>query len=162
MNKQSQRILSDRAAQQLLLKYSVPPAVAAHGEAVGQCALHLAQQSGIQTNEALLLNACRVHDLAKGQQNHAHAGAQILIREGYLDATRLVAGHHDLPEDADTETCLLYLADKLVQGVQRVSLDERFRASRKKCRTPDAIQAWQKRYDDALFIIQILQIKLDD
>ena len=106
--------------------------------------------------------ACLLHDLTRGTPDHACSGSEILIQAGYPALARLVAVHHDLPEDASPEACLLYLADKLVRGEQRVSLEERFLASREKCRTPEALAAWQRRYDRAHQIIQKFQLSLSD
>lgn len=43
----------------------------------------------------------------------------------------------------------MYLADKLTEGTESVTLEARFRRTREKCRTPEALNAWQARYDQA-------------
>ena len=141
------RIPSSPQIADLFARYRTPAPVIAHGEAVALCALELATQISHSVDTALLEAACRLHDIARMQPAHACAGADILVREGFPDVGAIVALHHDLPENASTEATLLYLADKLVQGTERVSLEPRFAASREKCRTPEALAAWQRRRD---------------
>ena len=122
----------------------------------------LAQQLSFPVDTQLLIAACLLHDLTRGAPDHPRSGAQVLAQAGYPGLAELVAVHHDLPEEASAEACLLYLADKLVQGERRVSLESRFLASREKCRTPEALAAWQQRYDRTQRIIQTFQLILPD
>jgi len=147
---------------ELFTKYRTPEAVIAHGEAVAICARELAEQLHIPVDLPLLLAACRLHDIAREHPDHARAGAELLIREGYPALGALVAPHHDLPENAANEAALVYLADKLVQGTERVTLEERFAASREKCRTPEALAAWQRRRDRAYQIVQAFHLTLPE
>lgn len=146
----------------LLARFHTPAHVIAHSEAVAQCAEELAGQVPFPVNTKLLLAACRLHDIARTQPNHARAGADILTREGYPDIAALVAVHHDLPENASAEAALLYLADKLVQGTNRVTLAQRFAASYEKCSTPEALAAWQQRRDRAYQALRELQLSLSE
>jgi len=136
--------------------------VIAHGEAVAVCARELAEQLSVPVDIALLEAACRLHDIARGQPDHARAGADLLLREGYPELAAVMAAHHDLPEAAPPEAALLYLADKLVRGTERVTLEERFAASREKCRTPEALAAWQRRRDRAYQIVQAFHLTLPE
>ena len=70
----------------------------------------------------------------------------------------LIAVHHDLPPSAGLEARLLYLADKLVQGSEPTCLEARFAASRKKCETPSARAAWERRYRAARDILDEYQL----
>ena len=148
--------------QQMFRSCQTPDSVIAHGVAVSRCAAELAQQLSSPVDTALLSASCLLHDLYRAKEDHARSGAEFLRHAGYPALAELVAVHHDLPEDACTEACLLYLADKLVRGEQRISLEERFSSSRQKCRTPEALAAWQRRYDRALRIIQDFQLSLSD
>lgn len=143
-------------------KYHTPPQVIAHGEAVAQYALELAAQMTIPIHTDLLEAACRLHDIARNQSNHARAAGELLAREGYPEVGEVTALHHDLPENASIEASLLYLADKLVQGTERVSLEARFAASRKKCTTPEALSAWQHRRKQTHDILQKFQLILPE
>lgn len=153
---------SSKQQELLFQQFRTPAAVIAHGEAVARCALELAAQMSCPVDHALLEAACRLHDIARNQPDHARAGADILAREGYPEVGALAALHHDLPETASTEAALLYLADKLVRGTERVSLEQRFAASREKCRTPEALAAWQRRRDRAYQIVRDLQLILPE
>ena len=142
--------------------YGTPPQVIAHGEAVARCALELAAQAAVPVDINLLETACRLHDIARGQSDHARAGGELLSQEGFPELGAVTALHHDLPENASAEASLLYLADKLVQGTERVSMQARFDASRQKCTTPEALAAWQQRRDRALRILQEFQLTLPE
>lgn len=144
----------------LFQRCQTPEHVQAHGRAVARCALELAQQISQPVDTKLLEAACLLHDLMRTSPQHAQAGAKVLNRDGYPQLADLVAGHHDLPSDAPIESCLLYLADKLIQGESRVDLDERFLRSRVKCTTPEALQSWSRRYEDAQRIQQHFHLDL--
>lgn len=153
-------IPSPAMQEALLSKYNVPSEIAAHGKAVAQCALEMAAQLPRPVDVPLMEAACCLHDIARGQPDHARAGGVLLIQEGFPDVGNLVAQHHDLPEDANPEASLLYLADKLVRGTCRVTLEERFAASLEKCATPEALSAWQRRRDRAFRIVRDFQLSL--
>ena len=144
----------------LLHRHGTAPEIRAHGQAVARAALELASQLPPgQTDRPLLEAACLLHDIARGAPDHARQGAQLLEEAGYPAVASLIAAHHDLPPSAGTEARLLYLADKLVQGNRPVSLEARFAASLKKCRTQDARQAWERRYRDARKILEEYHLK---
>lgn len=130
-------------------RYATPNPVRAHCEAVSRRAMELADQTLLPVDRALLHAACLLHDLVRDWPEHAYSCGKILTREGYPALGAVIAAHHDLPEDASAEACLLYLADKLVQGTQRVSLDARFQAKRALCGMPKARAAWERRYQRA-------------
>ena len=134
--------------QRMFAQKQAPEAIRRHGSAVARCALALADQVHKEpVCRADLVSAALLHDLYRDRKNHAAACASMLDREGYLRVAKIVAGHHDLPENANIETRLLYLADKLVREDKRVGCKVRFEMSRSKCDTPQAAAAFQKRYD---------------
>ena len=57
-----------------------------------------------------------------------------------------------------TEDKASHLADKLVQGSEPTCLEARFAASRKKCETPSARAAWERRYRAARDILDEYQL----
>ncbi len=70
-----------------------------------------------------------LHDIAKGEKNHAAAGAEILMKMGFSGITDIVSAHMDIdvPKTSPiTESEVVYLADKLVQGDTLVTLSARF------------------------------------
>ncbi|MCA1906567.1 MAG: HD domain-containing protein, partial [Desulfarculus sp.] len=134
----------------------VPAAVVAHGQAVARAARGLGQAlvaAGNSLDLDLLEAAARCHDLAKGQPDHAQAGAAILRDWGWPRVAELVARHADIdppqegPVGADE---VLYLADKLVEGDQPVDLDQRFQAKlARHGGDPGAVIAIERRWSAA-------------
>lgn len=105
-----------------------------HGRAVAQLATSLGlelNKVGCNLNMPLLEAAGLLHDLAKGEPDHARSGAKILVELGFGAVAETVATHMDMTM-AEGETIsegeVLYLADKMVQGERRLSPAERFRA----------------------------------
>lgn len=111
----------------------------AHGRGVAGVALALAlalvrtpDARGAALDLELVESAALLHDIAKGQPGHEQAGAALLEGLGYGPVARIVAAHRDIAPPAQgeapqlTERELVYLADKLVQGGTRVSLERRF------------------------------------
>lgn len=133
---------------------ATPDAVRAHCEAVARTALALAEPFP-QVDRAMLHAACLLHDLfrAEGKAHPARA-AELLEAEGWPALADAVARHHDLGPAPSPEAELLYLADKQVQGSAPASWQARFQASRLKCTTPEAIRAWQRRYEDTRRLTQ--------
>lgn len=105
----------------------------AHGRGVAQAALAMARAlmaRGAALDLELVESAALLHDMAKGQPGHERAGAAQLEALGYGPVARIVAAHRDIaPDQAPqiTERELVYLADKLVRGSTRVSVEARFR-----------------------------------
>jgi molybdenum cofactor cytidylyltransferase len=104
-----------------------------HGEAVAQVATRLGTElnlAGYSLDISLLRAAGLLHDIAKGEPDHAAAGARLLHEHGFGEAAGAVATHMELTiSDGDGISSgeLIYLADKLVQGEQLLPLEERFR-----------------------------------
>ena len=122
----------DRAqCAELFAKYKAPGDVVSHGEHVAAVALDLARSMasrGASLNTDLLESACLLHDIARTEANHARAGMNLLLKEGYPAAAKLVGMHMDLPDgvpDDIAEGELLFLADKLCRRGRIVSIDDR-------------------------------------
>ncbi|MBP3853514.1 MAG: histidine phosphatase family protein [Erysipelotrichaceae bacterium] len=152
--------LDETAVEALYQKYQTPPAVIEHMKAVRDQARDILSGQTKPFDWAKIEAACLLHDLCRDKYNHAAAAGSILIKEGYPDVAALVAAHHK--EDYDpiqglSEADIVWIADKMVQGTQRVSIQTRFEASKKKCRDPQARRAHQKRYEKALWIHQQLK-----
>ncbi|WP_415719696.1 HD domain-containing protein [Maridesulfovibrio sp.] len=76
-------------------------------------------------NLALISAGALLHDIAKGQEDHAAAGAAILREEGYAEVADIVAAHNDLEYSGElpvTEKEIVFIADKLVKGDQMVTV----------------------------------------
>lgn len=135
--------------QNSLLKASIPPRkvceqilserfaadspVVQHCREVARHARLLAgwlNDSGCHLDLKLIEAAALLHDLARGERDHAAAGAALLRGKGYGVVADLVAVHMELtPRSDDTIDAaeLLFLADKLVEGSRFVTLETRFR-----------------------------------
>lgn len=104
-----------------------------HARGVAAAALALGRAlkaRGAALDLELVESAALLHDIAKGQKGHEQAGAALLESLGYGPVARIVAAHRDIaPADAPelAERELVYFADKLVWGSQRVSVEARFR-----------------------------------
>ena len=95
-------------------------------------------------NRVRVMKACLLHDLCRAEKEHARVSAEAIRKEGYPAIAALVAGHHEAAysereaQGPLTEAEILFYADKRVHEDVLVSVEERFRESRKKCRSPEA------------------------
>ena len=87
--------------------------------------------AGLSLNLPLILAAGRLHDIARGQPDHAEAGAKLLAGMGYPELGAVVARHMDIqsPGPSVDEGDLLYFADKCVEEDRLVCLEDRFEKS---------------------------------
>ena len=140
-----------RALAERLLRAAAPgEKVEAHSRAVAEEALRVAGALPLELDKELLASAALLHDLARGEADHARLGAAWLRELGYGEAAALVERHHDWQGQTLDEAALLYLADKCVREDRRVTVEERFAASEARCRTPEARAAHARRLDAAL------------
>jgi len=76
-----------------------------------------------------LLRVCGyLHDIGKGEKNHAVFGADLLKSMGYPNVSEVIASHMDLyfaNKGSITEKEIVYLADKLTQGESVLKLEKR-------------------------------------
>ncbi len=135
-----------------------------HCRAVTDIALGLGvalNRAGGRVNLHLIRAAGLLHDVAKSTPDHARAGARMLHDLGYPAVADVVGQHMDVRLRKDAPPCeaeIIYLADKLVQGDQRVDLETRFeRKLSKYGHDPDARAAIARRKADALNIQDRIQ-----
>jgi len=143
------------------------PDVQAHCRTVARIAARLAK--GIMhgspdqaLDQELIVSAALLHDIAKGEPNHAAAGASRLTAMGFDDRlAAIVASHADCdpsPGTTISETEVVCLADKLVQGSRLVDLQDRFQASLERfSNNPEAIQAVHRRWRQARSIAERIE-----
>ncbi len=139
--------------------FCVGGAVIRHGEAVARVAVALGRalnRAGLSLDIPLLEAAALLHDLAKGQPDHARLGARLLREQGCGGVAGVVASHMEIAlreDEAIGEAEILYLADKLVQGERVVSLEERFQGKMERHGADDgALDAIRRRLEVALAI----------
>lgn len=140
-----EEMLDAAEISRLYQKYETPPRVIRHMRKVAELAMQL--MDGMQVpglNRARVMKACLLHDLCRAEKQHARVSADAIRKEGYPAIAALVAVHHEAAyseleaQGPLTEAEILFYADKRVQEDVLVSVEERFRESRKKCRSPEA------------------------
>lgn len=148
------RIPDDRQIRDLWDRYGAGEEVRLHSEAVAGKAVELCRQlacHGLVLNEALIRSAAMLHDLCRRERHHPQAAARLLRQKGYFRVAAVVAAHEGPDEQASlNEEGVAFLADKLVQGQREVTIEERFSASREKCRTEQALANYRRRLRQTL------------
>ena len=120
----------------------------AHCQAVADCADALVMalnEHGCGLDPLLVHRGALLHDLAKGERDHAAVGGTWLRELGYPELAEIVRQHTEPDSDTLNEAGLVFLADKLVRGDRRVRLEERFSSSLGRCTTPEARSAHARR-----------------
>ncbi len=106
----------------------------------------------------LIRAAAALHDIAKKSRDHDLAGGQLLREMGFGATGDIVAQHTDIPEKASMEAKVVFLADKLVKGDKRVTVEERYQAAREHFgETPEIASLIEKRRQRALAVKQELE-----
>ena len=140
-----EELLDAAEITRLYQKYETPKQVIRHMRKVAEVADQLMdgmQMSGL--NRVRVMKACLLHDLCRAEKQHARVSAEVIRKEGYPAIAALVAVHHEAAysereaQGPLTEAEILFYADKRVQEDVLVSVEERFRESRKKCRSSEA------------------------
>lgn len=127
------RGLAADECEQLYDEVGLPDHIRDHCRAVARIATHMADAL-IAQGRCLDRELCRsggaLHDIRRLEKKHARAGAAFLEGKGYSALAAVVGGHQSFSgwavEPTLDEAALVMLADKLVSGSERVSLDERY------------------------------------
>jgi len=141
--------LTDALCLAMLRAAGADDALVAHCRAVTALAGELCtalKDKGIPLDSEAIHTAALLHDIAKGDPDHAAVGGLWMKELGYPAVAEIVRQHTEPDSDALNEAGLVFLADKLVRGAQRVELEERFSASLAKCKTPEAQRAHARRF----------------
>lgn len=140
-----EELLDAAEISRLYQKYETPARVIRHMRKVAELAMQLMDGMPMPwLNRARVMKACLLHDLCRAEKQHARVSAEAIRKEGYPVIAALVAVHHEAAysereaQGPLTEAEILFYADKRVQEDVLVSVEERFRESRKKCRSPEA------------------------
>ena len=143
---------------------ALPPAVAGHCRAVAVVARRLAEAlnaAGGDINIELAHAAALLHDIARTEKEHAHAGARLLAEHGFTRLAPLVSSHMDLEVRTGQlidEAQIVFLADKLIAGDQRVDLEQRFASKMKKYgQTPAVMAGIRTRRENARRILAVVE-----
>ncbi len=141
--------LTDELCLAMLRASGADETLIAHCRAVAALADELGArltEKGITLDSEAVHAAALLHDIAKGEHDHAAVGGLWLKELEYPALAEIVRQHTEPDSDALNEAGLVFLADKLVRGAQRVELEERFSASLAKCKTPEAQRAHARRF----------------
>lgn len=157
---QPRPVLDDALCHALLTAAGTPERVQRHCEAVADKAVALAQHLNGSLDLPKLRAAALLHDIARTEPDHAAVGASWLTALGYPELAELVAVHHDLKTEQETElteASVLYLADKLIREDREVTLEQRFAASGEQAVSAEARQAHARRYRQAKRVARCLE-----
>ncbi|MFH0976039.1 MAG: NTP transferase domain-containing protein [Spirochaetota bacterium] len=164
---------SEEECMALLKKTNVQEKVVAHSKEVSRIGIILAEylnSTGLRINTGLVMAAGFLHDIMKGQHDHAHKGADILSGIGYKRIADIIAQHVDISNNAleeINEAAILYLADKIMKEDKPVLLEERLADSMSKhAHDGSAINNIKKRFNNAFLIKsrieKIIGLKIED
>jgi putative nucleotidyltransferase with HDIG domain len=136
-----------------------------HSRKVAEVAQRIAfalKSTGLILNTELVQAGALLHDLAKGEADHASVGASILRSMDFPEVAEVVAVHTDLGHSFTLdEKAIIYLADKLVRGEQSASIAERFRPALDRFSgDPVAHQAAQRRMRTAMEVAFAVERRL--
>lgn len=161
------QIPTSQECRRLQDQYATPPAAAAHCRRVADTACRLAQvlnKAGASLGVDFIRAAGLLHDMARGRPDHAAAGAEILLQEGYEKLAAVVALHMDIDFEAGgplDAAALLYLADKMTEGdgIPMTLAERRQRVLKKKGKSPEACRRIAARMDAAERIAQAFEAR---
>ena len=152
--------MTDALCLAMLRASGADEALIAHCRAVAALADEMSAaltEKGITLDIEAIHTAALLHDIAKGERDHAAVGGLWLKELGLSNLAEIVRQHTEPDSDALDEAGIVFLADKLVRGETRVKLEERFDASLTKCKTPEARAAHARR----LALARSLKEKID-
>lgn len=150
---------TNRECEALCRRYTVEKRVWDHSRKVAELACCIGRElnrEGLRLDLVLIEAGALLHDLARGRKDHAEAGAAILRGMGYAEVAELVSSHMDITVNAAgsiTAQEVVYLADKLAEEDQCVTIEARFRAKVERYAGDPEIQRWiARRLENALMI----------
>jgi molybdenum cofactor cytidylyltransferase len=136
----------------------------AHGQGVADVALALARAlnaRGLDLDLELVESAALLHDIAKGQPSHEKVGGELLASIGFARVAEIVAAHRDIDPAGlshPSEREVVYLADKLVRGAERIPVPRRFQEKLDHyAGDKDACQAIHTRKEHALAMQRLVE-----
>ena len=123
-----------KRCEELLNEYGTPEHVKGHCRAVAYTAYAIGSalnEKGFDLDLDLITAAGMLHDIARVQDRHWDAGADIAESLGYYDIAGIIRVHMSYSPFSAlndvTETDLVCLGDRLVREDEYVGLDERIR-----------------------------------
>ena len=149
--------LDEELCCKLMAAASVPHHIREHCSAVAHEAMRIwagLQSAGLTLDKKDIYHAALLHDIARLSPEHERLGADLLRELGHESIARIIGQHHE-PETEDIdEAALVYIADKLIAGTEKIGLKERFDKSLEKCIWPEALAAHARRQAQAANIAE--------
>ena len=84
-------------------------------------------------------------------------GGELFLQLGYPEISQIISQHHGLLETRLNEAAIVFLADKLIQETQRVTIEKRFADSMSKCKSPEACKAHEQQLEQARKLQDMIQ-----
>ena len=84
------------------------------------------ESNGYIFDQKLIRSGALLHDIARLQRHHAKTGGELFLQLGYPEISQIISQHHGLLEATLDEAAIVFLADKLIQETQRVTIEKRF------------------------------------
>jgi len=156
-------IPTSRECEAMLAVYQPENKVVRHSRVVADVANRLASalaERNILVNPLLARAGGMLHDIAKGREHHAEAGARLLRHLGFGEVASVVAAHTDFAFEGGRldEAAIVFLADKSVTGERVVGLAQRFhRAFERFKNNPTALASVLRRRTIAEAIAQDIE-----
>jgi HD superfamily phosphodiesterase len=156
----------------ILQEHQLPKTVLEHVQAVARISCTIAEHlnsRGYRLHLGIVIAASLLHDIVRGEKDHARKASELVARLGYPEVADVIAFHMALGSENRShinEATIVYLADKLVSGTRVVSLDERLKERLNQFSEEAARQAAKERIGQAMAIqVQIesvLGLKIED
>jgi uncharacterized domain HDIG len=165
--------------EELLQAADLPERVKEHCRAVSKISVDIAEalnKKGCELDAQLCGRAGLLHDISRTEDDHDEKGRAFLERQGLVREAEITGAHlgkginfnvsFDIDHNIISENEVVYLADKLVMGAKRVTLQQRFESALKRYgNDPEAESAIREKYKQALSVQSrvehILNVKLN-
>ena len=108
-------------------------------------------------NQQLIRSGALLHDIARLQKHHTKTGGDLFLQLGYPEISQIISQHHGLKETKLDETAIVFLADKLIEETQRVSIEKRFADNLHKCKSPEAMKSHERQLKQARALQDMIQ-----
>ncbi len=134
--------------------WSSHASVRGHLACVAMTALKLSHAACADLDADLVVAAALLHDISRGQERHAEAGAEYIRSLGFGKVADIIARHMDLtiePGQGLDETQVVYFADKICNK-DRVDLDYHSRFFERLKKYPWAMTSITRRYETTRYI----------
>lgn len=153
-------VLNDELCRMLRNSVDLPQHVQAHSDAVTELACRLCdilKVHGYLFDQQLIRSGALLHDIARLQKHHTKTGGDLFLQLGYPEISQIISQHHGLKETKLDETAIVFLADKLIEETQRVSIEKRFADNLHKCKSPEAMKSHERQLKQARALQDMIQ-----